>query len=103
MPVTLSTFFEHKRMRMYPVFVTNKAMKVDTFVWYCGESPHSRKKRYTIPAGTELVINGYSNFGDGYSMQPVKWRKLFRGEGATSRWFKCLYKDMDFVEYRTTK
>ena len=87
---------------IYPVFKTNKELKVDTYVWFIGTSPYNDKKQYTIPEGTLLIVHPYSNFGDGYSMRPLHPRKIFKGKGSMNRWFKCLFSDMEFVEHRTT-
>lgn len=75
---------------VFPVFVTTKDITVDTYRWVPCCDPYSSKKTgVKIPAGTRLVRNAYSNFGDGYSMS---FEKPVRGD--THRWFRVNYADM---------
>jgi len=90
--MNIKEFFKAKEDNLQPIFITKKDVKVASFVWICGFDPYQEKKTITIPAGTRLVINGYSNFGSGHSMSFEKRPKLGKNSGA--RWFKINYSNL---------
>ena len=90
--------------RATPVFKTTREVRVPTHFWLPGSAPCNEEK-LTIPAGTELTINGYSNYGDGHSMSPLHPVTVFkrRGYDAVLRFAVIPYDAMEFVEYREPK
>lgn len=86
---------------VYPVFVTARDIKVDSYVWIEGSTPRADPQIAIIRKGT-LMTKSWSAFDDGYAMQPVSWRKAFSGQKIrqpSKRWFAVLYKDMDFDHF----
>lgn len=75
------------------IFETTKEVTVTTKVWFLGNLPFDEKE-VTLPKGTRLVVNGFSNYGDAHSMTPVQPRKVFKGEHLKHRFAIVKYSDM---------
>lgn len=93
----INEFFATYRPVMRAVYRTTRDLEVKTYVWRMFKDPRADERTFVIPAGTEIIVCNYSNFGDGYSMKPLRPRKVFAGHDCTNRWFKCLYADMEHV------
>lgn len=92
--VTVQDFFKQKETGL-AIYALTRDIVVSSYVWVSGETAYSRKKDISLPKGTKLVRNTYSNFGDGHSMQ------LFVGnENSTKigRWFRVSYKDLELCK-----
>lgn len=92
----IQQFFRH--MHVSPIFRTTRELTVETKIFVAGNAPFDPQTE-VIPAGTELRVNAYSNFGYGYSMTPLQPRKVFKGVKRDQRFFVCPYDAMEFVRY----
>jgi hypothetical protein len=74
------------------VFRTIADLNVNSFEWIGGKDPHSEPMMQLIPAGTLVVRNCFSNFGNGHSMSLYVKRK-----GWSHRWFRVPYSKMEYA------
>jgi hypothetical protein len=96
----IQEFFAFKDTHVVPVFVLRKDLNTEAHLWLFGSSPYTDARPVHVPAGTELLINPYSNFGDGYSMKPVNYKKVFKGLSKQMwRWIRVNYKDMEYSHH----
>lgn len=91
---------------MYPVFVLNKDVQAETYVHFCGATPYANPLAITIPKGTE-ILPGWTQFPhEGYAMKINNPRQVPGLRGTTnqqSRWFKCTFEDMSYLEHRNMR
>lgn len=95
-------FFQTKEATLVPVFKTNKPLKLTTYVWGIGDDPYKDPLVIEVPVGTELLVNSYSNFGDGYSMSLCNPNASFgkSSKKRAMRWMRVNYEDMDYSHHK---